>query len=132
VPTRLRPAKRRATFSPAAAGKQDFPALDRTFLFQRLGPGCSGAEQPRERPPVVLRLLDRCAQRPAIHRIQADPPPSLPAGPGGADMQMMVRPRRGRIGSATALNNGASDLLEAFDVTAPSVSYHLKILRERG
>ena len=44
----------------------------------------------------------------------------------------MVRPRRGRIGSATALNNGASDLLEAFDVTAPSVSYHLKILRERG
>ncbi len=24
------------------------------------------------------------------------------------------------------------DLLEAFDVTAPSVSYHLKILREAG
>jgi DNA-binding transcriptional ArsR family regulator len=29
-------------------------------------------------------------------------------------------------------HNGASDLLEAFDVTAPSVSYHLKILREAG
>jgi ArsR family transcriptional regulator len=24
------------------------------------------------------------------------------------------------------------DLLEAFDVTAPSISYHLKILREAG
>ena len=45
-------------------------------------------------------------------------------------------PMRLRLLSLIACHDGGEscvcDLLEAFDVTAPSVSYHLKILREAG
>ena len=45
-------------------------------------------------------------------------------------------PVRLRLLSLIACHDGGEscvcDLLEAFDVTAPSVSYHLKILREAG
>jgi ArsR family transcriptional regulator, arsenate/arsenite/antimonite-responsive transcriptional repressor len=45
-------------------------------------------------------------------------------------------PARLRLLSLIACHDGGEscvcDLLEAFDVTAPSVSYHLKILREAG
>ena len=45
-------------------------------------------------------------------------------------------PMRLRLLSLIACHDGGEscvcDLLEAFDVTAPSVSYHLKVLREAG
>jgi ArsR family transcriptional regulator len=45
-------------------------------------------------------------------------------------------PMRLRLLSLIACHDGGEscvcDLLEAFDVTAPSISYHLKILREAG
>jgi ArsR family transcriptional regulator len=45
-------------------------------------------------------------------------------------------PMRLRLLSLIACHDGGEscvcDLLDAFDVTAPSVSYHLKILREAG
>jgi len=64
-----------------------------------------------------------------------------PISPGGADelaplFKAVADPMRLRLLSLIACHDGGEtcvcDLLEAFDVTAPTVSYHLKILREAG
>ncbi len=64
-----------------------------------------------------------------------------PLSPGGADeltplFKAVADPMRLRLLSLIACHDGGEscvcDLLEAFDVTAPTVSYHLKILREAG
>jgi ArsR family transcriptional regulator len=61
--------------------------------------------------------------------------------PGGAGelaplFKALADPMRLRLLSLIACHAGGEscvcDLLDAFDVTAPSVSYHLKILREAG
>ncbi len=64
-----------------------------------------------------------------------------PLSPGGADelaplFKAVADPVRLRLLSLIACHDGGEscvcDLLDAFDMTAPSVSYHLKILREAG
>lgn len=64
-----------------------------------------------------------------------------PLSPGGADelaplFKAIADPMRLRLLSLIACHDGGEscvcDLTEAFDVTAPTVSYHLKILREAG
>jgi ArsR family transcriptional regulator len=64
-----------------------------------------------------------------------------PLSPGGADelaalFKAVADPMRLRLLSLIACHDGGEscvcDLLDAFDVTAPSISYHLKILREAG
>jgi ArsR family transcriptional regulator len=64
-----------------------------------------------------------------------------PISPAGADelaplFKAIADPMRLRLLSLIACHDGGEtcvcDLLEAFDVTAPTVSYHLKILREAG
>jgi ArsR family transcriptional regulator len=58
------------------------------------------------------------------------------AGELAALFKAVADPVRLRLLSLIACHDGGEscvcDLLEAFDVTAPSVSYHLKILREAG
>jgi ArsR family transcriptional regulator len=64
--------------------------------------------------------------------------PLSPAGAGelASLFKAVADPMRLRLLSLIACHDGGEscvcDLLEAFDVTAPSVSYHLKILREAG
>jgi ArsR family transcriptional regulator len=67
--------------------------------------------------------------------------PREPLPPAGADelaplFKAVADPMRLRLLSLIACHDGGEscvcDLLDAFDVTAPSVSYHLKILREAG
>jgi ArsR family transcriptional regulator, arsenate/arsenite/antimonite-responsive transcriptional repressor len=64
-----------------------------------------------------------------------------PLSQSGADelaplFKALADPMRLRLLSLIACHEGGEscvcDLLDAFDVTAPSVSYHLKILREAG
>jgi ArsR family transcriptional regulator len=64
-----------------------------------------------------------------------------PLPPAGADelaplFKALADPMRLRLLSLIACHDGGEscvcDLTAAFDVTAPSVSYHLKILREAG
>ncbi len=64
-----------------------------------------------------------------------------PLSPAGADelaplFKAVADPMRLRLLSLIACHDGGEscvcDLLDAFDVTAPSISYHLKILREAG
>jgi ArsR family transcriptional regulator len=64
-----------------------------------------------------------------------------PLPQAGADelaplFKALADPMRLRLLSLIACHDGGEscvcDLLEAFDVTAPSVSYHLKVLREAG
>ncbi len=64
-----------------------------------------------------------------------------PLSPGGADelaplFKAVADPLRLRLLSLIACHAGGEscvcDLTEAFDVTAPTVSYHLRILREAG
>ena len=64
-----------------------------------------------------------------------------PLAQAGADelaplFKALADPMRLRLLSLIACHDGGEscvcDLLDAFDVTAPSVSYHLKILREAG
>jgi ArsR family transcriptional regulator len=64
-----------------------------------------------------------------------------PLTQSGADelaalFKAVADPARLRLLSLIACHDGGEscvcDLLEAFDMTAPSVSYHLKILREAG
>jgi len=64
-----------------------------------------------------------------------------PLPQAGADelaplFKALADPARLRLLSLIACHDGGEscvcDLLEAFDMTAPSVSYHLKILREAG
>jgi ArsR family transcriptional regulator len=64
-----------------------------------------------------------------------------PLPPGGADelaplFKAVADPMRLRLLSLIACHDGGEscvcDLTAAFDVTAPTISYHLKILREAG
>ena len=64
-----------------------------------------------------------------------------PLSPGGAGelaplFKALADPVRLRLLSLIACHDGGEscvcDLLDAFDMTAPSVSYHLKVLREAG
>ena len=64
-----------------------------------------------------------------------------PLSPGGADelaplFKAVADPMRLRLLSLIACHDGGEscvcDLTDAFDVTAPTVSYHLRILREAG
>ena len=64
-----------------------------------------------------------------------------PLSAGAADelaplFKAVADPMRLRLLSLIACHDGGEtcvcDLLDAFDVTAPTVSYHLKILREAG
>jgi len=64
-----------------------------------------------------------------------------PLPQAGADelaplFKALADPMRLRLLSLIACHDGGEscvcDLLEAFDVTAPAISYHLKILREAG
>ena len=66
---------------------------------------------------------------------------SEPLSPGGADelaplFKAVADPMRLRLLSLIACHEGGEscvcDLTAAFDVTAPTVSYHLRILREAG
>jgi hypothetical protein len=45
-----------------------------------------------------LRFLIRGAKRPAVHRLQADPPQSFPIGSVGADVQVKIRFGRDLLG----------------------------------
>jgi ArsR family transcriptional regulator len=64
--------------------------------------------------------------------------PLSPAGAGelASLFKAVADPVRLRLLSLIACHDGGEscvcDLLDAFDMTAPSVSYHLKILREAG
>jgi ArsR family transcriptional regulator len=64
--------------------------------------------------------------------------PLSPAGAGELAplFKAVADPVRLRLLSLIACHDGGEscvcDLLDAFDMTAPSVSYHLKILREAG
>jgi ArsR family transcriptional regulator len=64
-----------------------------------------------------------------------------PLSPGGADelaplFKAVADPMRLRLLSLIACHDGGEscvcDLTAVFDVTAPTISYHLKILREAG
>jgi ArsR family transcriptional regulator, arsenate/arsenite/antimonite-responsive transcriptional repressor len=64
-----------------------------------------------------------------------------PLSPGGADelaplFKAVADPMRLRLLSLIACHDGGEscvcDLTAAFDVTAPTISYHLRILREAG
>jgi ArsR family transcriptional regulator, arsenate/arsenite/antimonite-responsive transcriptional repressor len=66
---------------------------------------------------------------------------AAPLSPAGADelaplFKAVADPMRLRLLSLIACHDGGEscvcDLLAAFDVSAPSISYHLKILREAG
>ena len=66
---------------------------------------------------------------------------SEPLSPGGAEelaalFKAVADPARLRLLSMIACHPGGEscvcDLTPAFDMTAPSISYHLKILREAG
>ena len=82
-----------------------------------------------------------CQIREVVNQECCAPLASEPLSPGGADemarlFKAVADPMRLRLLSLIACHDGGEscvcDLLEAFDVTAPSVSYHLKILREAG
>ena len=65
-----------------------------------------------------------------------EPLPQVGADELAPLFKALADPMRLRLLSLIACHDGGEscvcDLLEAFDVTAPSVSYHLKILREAG
>jgi ArsR family transcriptional regulator len=65
-----------------------------------------------------------------------EPLPQVGADELAPLFKALADPMRLRLLSLIACHDGGEscvcDLLEAFDVTAPSVSYHLRILREAG
>jgi ArsR family transcriptional regulator, arsenate/arsenite/antimonite-responsive transcriptional repressor len=68
--------------------------------------------------------------------LACEPLPQAGAEELAALFKAVADPMRLRLLSLISCHDGGEscvcDLLEAFDVTAPSVSYHLKILREAG
>jgi ArsR family transcriptional regulator, arsenate/arsenite/antimonite-responsive transcriptional repressor len=85
----------------------------------------------RELLPVIDPAADQCCA----------PLAREPLSPGGADelaalFKAVADPMRLRLLSLIACHDGGEscvcDLTAAFDVTAPTISYHLKILREAG
>ena len=87
--------------------------------------------QPRRLLPVLDPVADACCPPLACE-------PLSPAGAGelAALFKAVADPVRLRLLSLIACHPGGEscvcDLTPAFDMTAPSVSYHLKILREAG
>jgi ArsR family transcriptional regulator, arsenate/arsenite/antimonite-responsive transcriptional repressor len=86
--------------------------------------------------------LKMCQIRKVVNQIECCAPLARePLPQGGAEelaplFKALADPARLRLLSLIACHDGGEscvcDLLDAFDVTAPSVSYHLKILREAG
>ena len=68
--------------------------------------------------------------------LASEPLPEAGADELAALFKAVADPVRLRLLSLIACHEGGEscvcDLLDAFDMTAPSVSYHLKILREAG
>jgi ArsR family transcriptional regulator len=68
--------------------------------------------------------------------LACEPLPEAGANELAALFKAVADPVRLRLLSLIACHEGGEscvcDLLDAFDMTAPSVSYHLKILREAG
>jgi ArsR family transcriptional regulator len=68
--------------------------------------------------------------------LACEPLPPAGAGELAPLFKALADPVRLRLLSLIACHDGGEscvcDLLDAFDMTAPSVSYHLKILREAG
>ena len=81
-------------------------------------------------PVLALGAGECCAP------LACEPLPQAGAGELAPLFKALADPMRLRLLSLIACHEGGEscvcDLLEAFDVTAPSISYHLKILREAG
>src|SRR6478735_211448 len=81
--------------------------------------------------PVIPAVETECCT-PLAH----EPLPQTGAEELAPLFKALADPMRLRLLSLIACHDGGEscvcDLLEAFDVTAPSISYHLKILREAG
>jgi ArsR family transcriptional regulator, arsenate/arsenite/antimonite-responsive transcriptional repressor len=75
-------------------------------------------------------------QVPCCEPLAREPLPQAGAEELAPLFKALADPMRLRLLSLIACHDGGEscvcDLLGAFDVTAPSVSYHLKILREAG
>jgi ArsR family transcriptional regulator, arsenate/arsenite/antimonite-responsive transcriptional repressor len=83
----------------------------------------------------VLPVID-VAVAPCCEPLAREPLPSAGAEELAPLFKAVADPMRLRLLSLIACHDGGEscvcDLLDAFDVTAPSISYHLKILREAG
>jgi ArsR family transcriptional regulator len=83
----------------------------------------------------LLPVVD-VAGSPCCEPLAREPLPSAGAHELAPLFKALADPVRLRLLSLIACHDGGEscvcDLLEAFDLTAPSVSYHLKILREAG
>jgi ArsR family transcriptional regulator, arsenate/arsenite/antimonite-responsive transcriptional repressor len=117
----------------------DAAALIKEISNQGLGPSlrsclktCQIKDMSNQKLPVVR--LDTTAAC-------CEPLAREPLSPEGADelaplFKAVADPMRLRLLSLIACHDGGEscvcDLTAAFDVTAPTVSYHLKILREAG
>ena len=81
--------------------------------------------------PVIEADLGQCCAP-----LACEPLPEAGADELAALFKAVADPVRLRLLSLIACHEGGEscvcDLLDAFDMTAPSVSYHLKILREAG
>jgi len=64
---------------------------DMRYAAGRWSPAAQVPSSRAKRPSVVSRFLACGTQRPAVHRLQADPPQSFPLGSGGPDVQMAIR-----------------------------------------
>ncbi len=91
--------------------------------------------------PVIGGSTAPCCEPLACEPLACEPLACEPLGQAGAAelaplFRAVADPMRLRLLSLIACHDGGEscvcDLLAAFDVTAPSVSYHLKILREAG
>jgi ArsR family transcriptional regulator, arsenate/arsenite/antimonite-responsive transcriptional repressor len=83
----------------------------------------------------LLPLID-AGEGACCEPLAREPLPPAGAGELAPLFKAVADPVRLRLLSLIACHDGGEscvcDLLDAFDVTAPSVSYHLKILREAG
>jgi ArsR family transcriptional regulator len=83
----------------------------------------------------LLPVVD-AGQEACCGPLAREPLPAAGAEELATLFKAVADPMRLRLLSLIACHDGGEscvcDLLEAFDVTAPSVSYHLKILREAG
>ena len=84
---------------------------------------------------VLLPVVDSGAGE-CCPPLAREPLPQAGAEELASLFRAVADPVRLRLLSLIACHDGGEscvcDLLEAFDVTAPSVSYHLRILREAG
>jgi ArsR family transcriptional regulator len=86
--------------------------------------------------PVVSADEQDCCAPLSCAPLSCEPLPQAGADELAPLFKAIADPMRLRLLSLIACHDGGEscvcDLLDAFDVTAPSVSYHLKILREAG